>query len=172
MDTKENTRIFLWTIIVSPLCLFSWMFTVKLERFGVLDEIAEKNKIMLDFDYTTRRSTQNYSPRWGAVRDGRRVFRSSAQASSARIAGPSLIPIFRNLRIIGLRFREVYYRRTRKGWHVVFFCSCKRKLSPAEIVAIQFCLRSDERRETLNLMRVLTRKKNNNWNLLFSEKLL
>jgi len=50
---------------------------------------------------------------------------------------------------------------------------------PAELVAFQACCGSDQRRETLNLMRVLAIRKTpitspfwrDRWNLLFSEKL-
>jgi hypothetical protein len=80
------------------------------------------------------------------------------------------------MRICGLGAIAICYRRTRKGWHVIIFGDFQRTLTPAETVALQFCLGSDNRRETLNLMRVLNLKgksewESKRWNLLFKEKI-
>jgi len=48
-------------------------------------------------------------------------------------------------------------------------------MSDSELVALQFALGSDRRRETLNLMRVMSRpsdpKGRNRWNILYERKL-
>lgn len=166
---------------------------MKLERYGVIDEIAEKNKIMLDFDYTRasgmaergllsrrrqmgRGSSESHMQQvWDRLPPARRRA-VSASVSRARARGPNLIGIITSLRLCGLRARSIQYQRTRKGWHVIIFGKLRRRLSPAEIVALQFCLGSDRRRETLNLMRVLKLDGKSDWeakrwNLMFSEKI-
>ena len=57
------------------------------------------------------------------------------------------------LRTLGLVPREVRYRRTRKGWHVLVEHSSS--LTATEQVCVQFALGSDRKRELLNLMRVM-----------------
>jgi len=78
------------------------------------------------------------------------------------------------LRWLGFVPYEVQYSRTRKGWHVLI--AHNGRCTPSEIVAVQFALGSDPRRETLNLMRVLRigtapRFWRKRFNILYSEKL-
>ena len=82
-----------------------------------------------------------------------------------------LCGVLRNFDIVP---HEVQYSRTRKGWHVLI--AHNGRCTPSEIVACQFALGSDPRRETLNLMRVLRirtapRFWRKRFNLLYSEKL-
>ena len=127
-----------------------------LARFGVLDEIAEKNKIMLDFDYKTLPGVSSQGHRVSGLFLGNGFYSDPRTAYRARIRGPNITAMFSALRIVGLRAENYCYRRTRKGWHVIVRVQLRRRLTPAEIVALQFCLGSDGRRETLNLMRVLS----------------
>jgi hypothetical protein len=84
--------------------------------------------------------------------------------------------MFAVLRTIGLRPVWVRTDRTRRGWHVRIRLT--RRLLPAETVALQALLGSDDRRECLNLMRVMSLARQDpgpyfrrRWNLLFKEKL-
>ena len=87
-----------------------------------------------------------------------------------RVNGPSITPLHRVLRILGIRHRFILLERTRKGWHGTIRLS--RKLSPAEMVALQFAFGSDPRRETLNLRRAICAKRwHRRMNLLFKEKI-
>lgn len=146
-----------------------------LERFGVVDEIAEKNKLMLDFDYTA--GDTSLDPGESKILWKRRIHRLTDAAYRMRKRGPSAHAMFVALRIVGVGIREMCYRRTRKGWHVILRLQFYRTFSAAEIVALQFCLGSDRRRETLNLMRVLSMRNKSEWerqrfNLLFREKIV
>ena len=86
---------------------------------------------------------------------------------------PSVMEVYAVARIVGnvpLWIRTE--RSTSKGWHVVI--KWKNKMSPAEIVALQACLRSDVKRETMNLGRVMSihgKRGESRWNLLFKAKL-
>lgn len=89
---------------------------------------------------------------------------------------PRVRPIWSVFRVVGLRPAWIRTDRTRRGWHVVI--GLRENLQPAETVALQAILGSDDRREGLNLMRVIAIRKNpppafwkNRWNLLFSSKL-
>ena len=89
---------------------------------------------------------------------------------------PPLAPLYFLVRLCGLRIKRICDSRTRRGWHRVVRLS--RSLTPAETVAFQALLGSDRRRESLNLMRVLSLREdgNNNfawsrWNLMFTRKL-
>lgn len=90
---------------------------------------------------------------------------------------PRLRPIWSVCRIVGLRPIWIESRRTRRGWHVVI--QLNDRLQPAELVALQAVLRSDPRRETLNLCRVLGMRRSpvvsafwrSRWNLLYERKL-
>lgn len=86
---------------------------------------------------------------------------------------PHLLPFFSVARIVGLRPRWVRYDKTRRGWHVVI--QWNRIMSDSELVALQFALGSDYKRETLNLMRVMARPSNRaqrcRWNILYERKL-
>jgi hypothetical protein len=89
---------------------------------------------------------------------------------------PRVRPLWSVLRVVGLRPTWIRTDRTRRGWHVIIGLTSR--LQPAETVALQAILGSDDRREALNLMRVIAIRKNppaafwkNRWNLLFSSKL-
>lgn len=80
------------------------------------------------------------------------------------------------LRTIGLRPIWLRTDRTRRGWHIVIRLT--RALLPAECVALQALLGSDDRRECMNLLRVMSIARRDpgpfwrhRWNLLFSYKL-
>jgi hypothetical protein len=55
------------------------------------------------------------------------------------------------LRTLELKPKSAEYHRTKRGWHLAI--RIREKLSPVETVGAQFALRSDRRRELLNLMR-------------------
>jgi len=89
---------------------------------------------------------------------------------------PSISQIAAVARIVGLRIVWTLYRRTRRGWHVVI--AMRNHLTPGEAIALQACLGSDRRRETLNLMRAIAVRRgritgfwSERWNLLYSSKL-
>lgn len=87
---------------------------------------------------------------------------------------PSLCPLYFLCRLCDLRPKTIVDHKTRRGWHRVI--KFGRRFIPPEIVAIQSILGSDRRRETLNLMRVLSGNKSDDyaqsrWNLLFERKL-
>ena len=89
---------------------------------------------------------------------------------------PSVSQISAVARIVGLRIVWTLYRRTRRGWHVII--AMRDHLSPGETIALQACLGSDRRRETLNLMRAVSVRTgrirgfwSERWNLLYSSKL-
>lgn len=91
-------------------------------------------------------------------------------------SSPRIRPFWAVCRIVGISPRAIRYDRTHRGWHVCFTLS--RSLTTAECVALQCCMGSDVRRETLNLMRVIAIREKRHprfwstrWNLLFSEKL-
>lgn len=115
----------------------------QIQHYGVVEETARPNVLMLDFDF-------------------RRV--------------PRVRPFWAVLRVVGLVPRWIRTDRTRRGWHVLI--GLNQNLQPAEIVALQAILGSDDRREALNIMRVIAIRKRdpgpfwrNRWNLLFSRKL-
>lgn len=90
--------------------------------------------------------------------------------------GPSLRPFWAVCRIVGLRIKRIRLDRTARGWHTVLYI--QESLTPSETVALQAILGSDDRREALNLMRVIAIRQRDpggfwrdRWNLLFSEKL-
>lgn len=124
---------------------------LRLSDYGVIDQRAERNKVMLDYDF---------GPKFGGA--------------------PRIAPIFTGLRICGLAPRgPIVYRKTRKGWHVWFFVYDQRRprktFTAAELVALQAVLGSDRKRENLNLMRALRLRgastfAKQRWNLLFSRK--
>jgi hypothetical protein len=77
---------------------------------------------------------------------------------------------------VGIRPLWIRTDRTRRGWHLI--ARIGMSLAPSEIVALQAILGSDDRRETLNLMRAiglrlhrLPRYWRNRYNLLFDRKL-
>lgn len=77
--------------------------------------------------------------------------------------------------ICNLHVHWIRIDRTRRGYHMIVHWNIP--LLPAEQVALQFALGSDNRRETLNLMRVISLSRHpseagkRGWNLLFSRKL-
>lgn len=89
---------------------------------------------------------------------------------------PSLRECWSILSLCDVRPRLICDTRTRRGWHRTIQLS--QRLTSAELVALQSCLGSDPRREALNLMRVLSQRKDGatnfaraRWNLLFERKL-
>lgn len=79
----------------------------------------------------------------------------------------------RLLRILsGLQLRAkgpLKYHQTRRGWHVTI--ELTQVLTAGEIIAAQFALGSDVRRERYNLMRVICGGRLRDVNLLFDAKL-
>jgi hypothetical protein len=89
---------------------------------------------------------------------------------------PMLSGVYVTLRALQLRAIWIRCDRTKKGWHVTI--KINHRLECAEIVAIQAICRSDFKRETLNLMRVIAMRKygaskfwKKRWNILYSGKL-
>jgi len=83
---------------------------------------------------------------------------------------PALERMFRLFHFLDLRPLYIRMDRTRRGWHWIIqlrsFCF------PLETVALQMALGSDLKRETYNLVRVMSGNAGNGkWNLLFEEKL-
>lgn len=82
---------------------------------------------------------------------------------------PSLWLVWRVARMMAIEPLTVEYNRTRRGWHVIIVWN--RSFKPLEIVALQFAMASDPKRETFNLARVLSGKaRNRRWNILFTSK--
>lgn len=118
--------------------------------------------------------------RWRLVRFGRikeiasRSDRALLDFDFRRV--PRLGPMWAVCRIVGLRPRSIRTDRTRRGWHVIV--ELNERLQAAELVALQAVLGSDNRRECLNLMRVIGMRKHpvspfwrRRWNLLFERKI-
>jgi hypothetical protein len=89
---------------------------------------------------------------------------------------PRVRPLWAVCRIVGVRPLTIRTDRTRRGWHVLIVLA--ERLCPAEIVALQAIMGSDDRREALNLMRVIAIRKRppapfwrDRWNILFERKL-
>lgn len=130
-----------------------------LKRFGVTEETARPDRLLLDFDLP-------------------RVFqRRRLTLRAARKMCP--ISIVRAVcSKVGLHPIALRYDRTARGFHVVVFLPWSERLTRAEIVAMQACLGSDPWRESLNLSRVRALRQfgappafRSRWNLLFREKL-
>lgn len=74
------------------------------------------------------------------------------------------------LAILGLTEVSIDSRRSHSGgrhWVV----EIRERLDPIQIVAIQACMGSDLKRETMNLGRVLRGRTDPEWNLLFDRKI-
>lgn len=85
-------------------------------------------------------------------------------------AAPDAGRFFELSRMVGNPLAFLRYDRTRRGWHVV--AEWGRPLSNlVEIVAFQVILGSDVMRERFNLVRALSGRRSNRWNLLFERKL-
>lgn len=89
---------------------------------------------------------------------------------------PRLRAVWVCLRLWQLSPEYICDTRSKKGWHRVI--KFRRNLQPLAIVCVQSLLGSDRRRESLNLMRLLSIGKNDNdsfarsrWNLMFERKL-
>lgn len=107
---------------------------------------------------------------FGKVKEFAKPNESYLDIDAAR--APKLSGINSLAHILGVVPLFVRCDRTRRGWHIVIRWS--RKFQPIEHVAIQAILGSDYRRETLNLMRVLSGPRGagtKRWNLLYSGKL-
>jgi hypothetical protein len=80
--------------------------------------------------------------------------------------------IYTLARLVGFRVKWIRCDRTRHGWHLVVALS--RPLPALAVVACQAIIGSDYRRESLNLMRCLSRPsaaRERYWNILFDKKL-
>jgi len=80
--------------------------------------------------------------------------------------------VFTLARLCGFGIRWVRIDRTAHGWHLVV--ALRGKLPALAMVAAQAILGSDFRRESLNLMRCLSRPsaaRERYWNILFDKKL-
>lgn len=94
-----------------------------------------------------------------------------------RAACPRVVDLYAIFRVIHVRPVWICFRRTRRGWHAIV--RLRDRLQSAEIIALQACCGSDPRRETLNLMRVLSIRRapirnrfwRRRWNLLYQGKL-
>lgn len=135
-----------------------------LRRFGIVKETARADRVYIDLDFPKKQS--------------RRLLR--ARRLPLNIArGVLPISVIRAVcSIIGLKPTMVRYDRTARGFHVVIYLPWRQRLPRAECVALQLCLGSDARRETLNLMRARSIRQHgapphfrNRWNLLFERKL-
>src|SRR5271169_1641166 len=91
-------------------------------------------------------------------------------------ATPELRRLWRKLRLWSLSPKFILDVRTRRGWHRTV--RLREPLTDAEQVATQSLCGSDEGRETLNLMRTLSIRRDGadpftraRWNLLFARKL-
>jgi len=131
--------------------------TKRYKTFGVIDEYAERNKLLIDYD---RRRAGGIPTR--------------AAESVSRLRGPSAGKLFRNLAFFGFRAKYIMYRRTNGGWHIKIAVT-GRTLSKSEIILTQLFLGSDKKRERLNFRRALQTGtdpyKLKRWQVLFSEKL-
>ena len=112
--------------------------------------------------------------RWG---HDERLEDNTIQCDFDRTKAPSLPKLWRVLRTTGILPKSVRYDRTNHGWHVIVEIWGER-IPSAERVALQACMGSDPKRETLNLMRVINIRKYGaspfwqaRWNLLFRKKL-
>src|SRR5579872_1786570 len=107
--------------------------------------------------------------RFGRISEYGRTDRLYCDYDTAR--RPPLASIWVLARLCGLSIRWVRFDRTRHGWHTVVQLS--RRINPLAIVAAQAILGSDYRRESLNLMRCLSRPSRARecyWNILFDKK--
>lgn len=77
-------------------------------------------------------------------------------------------------RMIGAKPIVVELAPTRRGWHMAIIWN--REFEPAQLVALQLLLGSDQNREALNLSRVLcgiqTPAQKRGWNVLFKTKVV
>ena len=87
---------------------------------------------------------------------------------------PRLDRILGLARMIGAKPRAIELARSRRGWHMAIIWN--RDFEPAQLIALQLLLGSDQNREALNLSRVLcglhTEAHERGWNILFSSKVL
>lgn len=91
-------------------------------------------------------------------------------------AVPRLQRIWAVCRIVGVRPVRVRTDRTTHGWHVLVWLD--KKLTSGELACLQALCRSDWKRESLNLMRIISIRRSGidgfwarRWNVLFAEKL-
>lgn len=109
---------------------------------------------------------------WGVIKLRGDPF--TVQCDYDRPAPPRLLTVFRTLgqvlpRPMLRRLEYIRYDRTRRGWHMVVRLGLP--LTDGELVALQFALGSDARRERYNLRRVICGAPAREWNLLFDRKL-
>lgn len=82
---------------------------------------------------------------------------------------PPIHVIVRIAKMLDAKILWMREDRTRHGWHVLI--RWNRSFRPAELIAIQCVLGSDQQRESYNLARVISGKRSVRWNLLFERKL-
>jgi hypothetical protein len=117
---------------------------LRFKVYGNVKEFANPKKVMLDVD-------SRYI-RFGGV--------------------GSVLHVWSFLGIMRVRSEWIRFDRTRRGWHVVV--KLAHALAPAETVAVQAILGSDPKRESINLMRVMSeypREGKKRWNLLYNFKI-
>lgn len=108
---------------------------------------------------------------FGKIKEFANEFESFIDIDSPRV--PRLSGVASLSHIIGTRALWIRCDRTKHGWHIVIHW--ERRFLPIEHVAIQAILGSDFRRETLNLMRVLSEPRGagrKRWNILYESKLI
>lgn len=93
-----------------------------------------------------------------------------------RAVPPKLSSILQTLRAVRVRPVWACYRRSAHGWHIII--KSRNRIHPGEQIALQILLGSDRRRETLNLMRLLSISRHGanpywrkRWNILYRYKL-
>lgn len=93
-----------------------------------------------------------------------------------RAVPPKFSDLVSTLRAVGVRPVWTCYRRSARGWHVII--KSRYRILPGEQIALQVLLGSDRKRETLNIMRLLSIRQNGasafwrkRWNILYRYKL-
>lgn len=93
-----------------------------------------------------------------------------------RAVPPKFSDLVSTLRAVGMRPVWTCYRRSARGWHIIV--KMRYRIFPGEQIALQVLLGSDRRRETLNIMRLLSIRKHGanafwrkRWNILYRYKL-
>ena len=67
-----------------------------------------------------------------------------------------------------MKFRSARVYKTKNGWHV--HLEYEMKVSDRDVILMQSLMDSDFKRETLNYIRVGSRKYGDDWNVLFAKK--
>jgi hypothetical protein len=72
-------------------------------------------------------------------------------------------------RYFHLRYLLIKKSPSKKGWHIII--GLKEKMTDSEIIAWQFAIDSDRKRERYNLLRHTFGNSMKDWNILFSNKI-